>query len=106
MGRLNSMHVISRKKLREFSAEHADAEEPLSAWFKVAELADWAQWADVKGVYPKASYYHCCIIFNVCGGNYRLVVRRSLNWKTLFVVAVMTHADYDLDAWKNCCACR
>ena len=100
------MHVISRKKLAEFWALHADAEEQLAAWFKVAELAEWAQWSDVRTTYPKASYYRCCFIFNICGGSYRLVARRSLNWKTLFVVAVMAHAEYDRDTWKQFCDCR
>ncbi len=100
------MHVISRKKLKEFWLQHADSEPQLAAWFKVARLADWAQWADVVRAYPKASYYQCCLVFNILGGNFRLVVRRSLNWKTLFVVAVMTHADYDRDVWKKFCECR
>jgi mRNA interferase HigB len=100
------MHIISRKKLREFWLHHADAEEQLAAWFKFVEAEDWAMWGDVKQAYPKASYFHCCIIFNICGGNYRLVVRRSLNWKTLFVVAVMTHPDYDRMEWKKFCTCR
>jgi mRNA interferase HigB len=100
------MHVISRKKLVRFWTNHADAQEQLAAWFKVAELAEWAQWADVKRAYAKASYYHCCLIFNICSGDYRLVVRRALNWRTLFVVAVMTHAEYDRDAWKDFYRCR
>ncbi len=45
-------------------------------------------------------------VFNICGGKYRLVVRRSLNWKTLFVVAVMSHSDYDRNLWKKFCKCR
>ncbi len=100
------MHVISRRKLVEFWTLHADAEEPLAAWFKVMESADWTQWADVQRAYPRASYFRCCLIFNICGGNYRLVVRRSQNWKTLFVVALMSHAEYDRHAWKKACHCR
>jgi mRNA interferase HigB len=97
------MHVISRKKLVQFWTVYGDAELALSAWFKVAELADWKQWSDVQSVYPKASYYRCCFIFDICGGDYRLVVRRSGNWKTLFVVGVLTHAEYDRNKWKKSC---
>jgi mRNA interferase HigB len=100
------MHIISRKKLREFWLQHADSEVQLAAWFKVVRLADWSQWSDVVKAYPKASYFQCCLIFNIGGGSYRLVVRRSLNWKTLFVVDVMTHANYDRDVWKKFCTCR
>jgi len=99
------MHVISRKKLVAFWKEHRDSEEQLAAWFKVASKAKWRKWSDVQAAYPKASLFECCLIFNICGGNYRLVVRRSENWKTLFVVGVFTHAEYDLDRWKEFCTC-
>jgi mRNA interferase HigB len=100
------VHVISRKKLVEFWTQHGDAEEQLAAWFKVAEKAEWRKWADVQQAYPKASYVECCLIFNICGGSYRLIVRRHIKWGTLFVVGVFTHRDYDLAKWKAFCACK
>jgi hypothetical protein len=33
-------------------------------------------------------------------------VRRSENWKTLYVVGVFTHKEYDRDLWKKFCSCR
>jgi mRNA-degrading endonuclease HigB of HigAB toxin-antitoxin module len=100
------MHIISRKALVVFWTKYGDAKEQLAAWFKTAESATWATWADVHKAYPKASYYECCLIFNIVGGSYRLVVRRAKNWKTLFVVGVYTHRDYDRDEWKKSCECR
>jgi mRNA interferase HigB len=100
------VHVISRKLLRDFWSQHPEAEVHLAAWFKVAEAATWASWTDVQRAYPRASYYRCCLVFNILGGNYRLVVRRGANWKTLFIVGVFTHAEYDRDHWKAHCTCR
>jgi mRNA interferase HigB len=100
------MHVISRKKLVAFWEGQRDAEGQLAAWFKVAKKAKWEKWADVQKAYPKASYYEWCLIFNICGGSYRLVVRRAENWKTLFIVGVYLHKEYDLDTWKASCRCR
>jgi mRNA interferase HigB len=100
------MHIISRKKLVAFWRQHEDAEPQLAAWFKLVEKSSWMTWADVKAAYPKASYHKCCLIFNICGGSYRLVVRRAENWRTLFVVGVYTHAEYDRDAWKAFCTGR
>lgn len=99
------MHIISRKPLRKFCEKHRDAEDDLNAWFKVVEKAEWKKWADVKQTYAKASQYKCCLIFNVCGNKYRLVVKHSPTWKDLFVVAVMTHREYDREKWKESCAC-
>src|SRR5207248_5425395 len=101
-----TMHVISRKKLVIFWQKHADAEEPMAAWFKIVKRSAWAKWSDVQRAFPKASYYECCLIFNICGGSYRLVVRRAENWKTLFIVGAFLHEEYDLGAWKESCACR
>lgn len=100
------MHVISRKKLVGFWTDRPDAMEQLAGWFKVADKALWARWADGRAAYPKASLYRCCLVFDICGGKYRLVVRRSLNWRTLFVVGAMTHAEYDRGLWKKFCRCR
>ena len=100
------MHVISRKKLVMFWKQYPDAMNALATWFKAVEKARWAKWADVVRVFPKASYFECCLIFNIRGDSYRLVVRRATNWRTLFVVGVYTHSEYDRDLWKTFCECR
>ena len=100
------MHVISRKALVDFWEKHRDSKGQLAAWFKVADSAKWKKWADVQNAFPKASLYECGLVFNICGNSYRLIVRRSVNWKTLFVVGVFTHQDYDKNTWKEFCVCR
>ena len=42
------MHVISFRRLREFFADHADAEAPLRRWFKIADKARWSDFAEMK----------------------------------------------------------
>ncbi len=100
------MHIISRKALVDFWTRYPDSEPQLDEWFDTSSRARWGKWADVRGAFPRASYLECCLIFNICGGSYRLVVRRSANWKTLFVVGVFTHREYDRDEWKRFCECR
>jgi mRNA interferase HigB len=100
------MHIVTKKRLVAFWKSHPDAEMSLAAWFKIANKAQWASWADVQGAIPKASYYHCCLVFNICCGSYRLVVRRAARWGRLFVVGVYTHAEYDRGDWKRFCRCR
>jgi mRNA interferase HigB len=34
------MHVISRRKLREYSQKHGDSEEALDDWYKIVCKAD------------------------------------------------------------------
>lgn len=46
------MHVISRKKLREFSEIHGDCDEPLKDWYKVSSDASWGNLVEVQDAYP------------------------------------------------------
>ncbi|MBL8189762.1 MAG: type II toxin-antitoxin system HigB family toxin, partial [Acidobacteria bacterium] len=46
------MHVISKKKLREFWEKWPDAQLPLDNWYRIANKATWQSIADVKIVFP------------------------------------------------------
>jgi mRNA interferase HigB len=90
------MHVISRKKLREFWADHVDAEGALKAWFHEAEAASWENSAQLKEAYGTASIINAeRVVFNVCGNKYRLVVRINYASGTVFVLFIGTHREYD-----------
>ena len=90
------MHVISIKKLREFWAVHADAEDALKAWFHEAEAASWGNSAELKDKYGTASIISSeRVVFNICGNKYRLVVRINYASGAVFVRFVDTHRKYD-----------
>lgn len=95
------MHVISKKKLREFYARHADAEEPLLAWYRVASKARWAMLNDVRKNYPSADLVGNQIVFNIKGNHYRLIVHIKYESQTIFVRHVLTHAEYDRGSWQQ-----
>ncbi len=95
------MNVISLKRLRQFSSRHRDAEVPLSAWYRVVKRANWQNLAELKQVYPAADLVGRYTIFNVKGNKYRLIARIKYSSQTLFIVAVMTHEEYDLGKWKE-----
>jgi mRNA interferase HigB len=95
------MHVISKKKLREFWEVHPNAQGPLEAWWRVAELAEWESFADVKASYRSADQVGKFTVFNVGGNKFRLVVVIHFNRGKVFVRHVLTHADYDEGKWKE-----
>jgi mRNA interferase HigB len=97
------MHVISRKKLREFWADHADAEKELLAWYKVAKAARWTKLTDVRVTFRTADLVGKCIVFNILPNRCRLVVIITKDWKRVLVRHVLTHKDYDPDEWKSDC---
>jgi mRNA interferase HigB len=95
------MNVISFRRMREFSLIHHDAEASLIGWFKTAKRAKWQNLAELKQVYPAADLVGRYTVFNIKGNKYRLIARIVYRSQTLFVVAVMTHEEYDLGKWKE-----
>jgi len=68
------MHVISRRKLREFWEVHADSEQALTRWYKLASKAEWTSFAEMKAACPSADQVDHLIVVDIGGNKYRLVV--------------------------------
>jgi mRNA interferase HigB len=41
------------------------------------------------------------VVFDIKGNYYRLIAAIHYNTKLVYVLEVMTHAQYDKDEWKN-----
>jgi len=94
------MHVISLKRIREFVSIHPDAKSPLAAWFKIANRA-WQNFAELRKVYPSADVVGRDTVFDIAGNKYRLIARVKYQSQTPFIIAIMTHKQYDLGKWKE-----
>ena len=80
------MRVIAKRTLREFWARHANAEEPLLAWYREVLKEDWDTPARVKEKYRNASIVGGNrVVFNIKGNDYRLVVRISYPARIVYV---------------------
>jgi mRNA interferase HigB len=90
------VRVIALKELREFWPSHPDAEEPLRAWFKEAENADWKTPAELKARYANASILKDNrVCFNIGGNKYRLVTLVFYRVKMVYIRFIGTHEEYD-----------
>lgn len=96
------MRIIARRSLLEFSTKHADAKGALNEWWHVVKRADWKSPQDIKNVMPKASIIaENRVVFNICGGSYRLIVKFNYQYGGGWVRFIGTHAEYDkVDATK------
>lgn len=100
------VRVISLKLLREFWAEHPDAEEPLRQWYKTASKAEWRNLRDVRRTYSHADGVatksgETMTVFNIGGNKYRLIARIRYDYQLVNVRHVLTHAEYDEGKWKE-----
>jgi mRNA interferase HigB len=95
------MHVISYRRLRQYSEQHADCREALNNWFKVASQAEWANLAEVQAIFPQAEAVGNFTVFNIKGNRYRLIVSIDYEGKLIYIKYVLTHAEYDKEKWKH-----
>jgi mRNA interferase HigB len=95
------MRVISKKAWRDVVAADPTLEGPISEWYKVASNAEWKSLVDVRKTYSHADFVDPFTVFNIKGGNYRLVVKIEYRWQLIFVKHLLTHAEYERNRWKK-----
>lgn len=97
------MHVISRKKLREFWKTDKAAEKLLDNWYRTAKKAEWQNIVEVREKYPHADTVGKCVVFNIGANKYRLITKIFFAEQTILLRFVLTHKKYDKDEWKKDC---
>lgn len=95
------MRVIKRGALVEFWQKHADARASLESWYAVVRRASWKTPAEMKAVYPNADIVGRRTVFNIAGNKYRLIARVNYYTQRVFVLFILTHAEYDRGEWKT-----
>ena len=95
------MHVISKKKLKEFWNHYPDSQGPLEAWFKIVRGTSYTTFGELKATFPKADKVGEKIVFDIGGNKYRLMTVIHFNRLKVYVRAVLTHEAYDKGAWKD-----
>ncbi len=94
------MNVIAVRTIREYENKYPDIMDPLRAWLKEAEKADWDSPQDIKDRYKSASFLsNNIVIFNIKGNTYRLVVKVAYLQKTVYIKWFGTHAEYDKETF-------
>ncbi len=100
------MRVLTRKPLAQFWAIHPDAETPLRSWISLTKRASWKTLVEVQADFPHADLVGDCIVFNIGGNKYRLIVDIDFPRQRVYIRAVLTHKEYDRGKWKDDCNCK
>ena len=95
------MHVITKKRLRDFAARHRDAVEPLAIWYAIMARTDFSSFAELKRVFGSVDKVGKFTVFDISGNKYRLVAAIHYNRKKVYIRHVLTHVEYDRDRWKE-----
>jgi mRNA interferase HigB len=90
------MRIITRRRLVDFWERFPDARDQLQTWYRIMKRADYGNPAEVKAQFGSASILKKGrMVFNICGNKYRLVATMRYDLHSIFIGAVMTHAEYD-----------
>lgn len=95
------MHVISKTLLKQFWEKHPNAESGLKSWYKIASQSQWKHLEDVRQTFPHADAVGQLTVFNICGNNYRLIVKIVFPKGKVYIRTVLTHAEYSKGNWKK-----
>lgn len=97
------MRIISRKALRSYWEQHPESEEVLVDWFNKIKKVSPANFVELRHTFPSADLVGDCVVFNVGGNNYRVIVHLDYHIQIAWIFFVLSHADYDREKWKADC---
>lgn len=90
------MEIISKAKLKKFAAIHPESEKKLSAWIRTLEHTSAKSISELKLTFRRADYVPKELtVFDVGGNAYRVVTVIHYKTQRVYIVEVLTHAEYD-----------
>ena len=75
-------------------------------WRGMSDRCDWSSIDDVRQMYPSAdgvrnNHGAVVTVFNVKGGNYRLLTVIHYASRIVYEIDLLSHGDYDKSTWKE-----
>ncbi len=95
------MHVISRKRLNEFAEQHPEARASLARWYHLMKRSAFADFVELRDMFSSADQVGKLTVFNAGGNKVRLIAAIHYNRQKVYIRAVLTHAEYDEQRWKE-----
>ncbi|MGI8968145.1 MAG: type II toxin-antitoxin system HigB family toxin [Chloroflexota bacterium] len=90
---------MNSRRLKDYSARHADAAAGLRGWWPAVQAARWRNFSDVRQTFNSASYVDPLVVFNIKGNEYRLVTFIDYDRGLVVLKWFGTHAEYDKEQW-------
>jgi mRNA-degrading endonuclease HigB of HigAB toxin-antitoxin module len=95
------LNVISKPNLFEAARATKNPQliEKVARWYELATKNDFANFAELQGVFPSADWVVDKVVFNL--SSYRLICGVSFLRKTFFFKELLSHSAYDKGGWKK-----
>lgn len=98
------MRIIKNIRLRELAARHPACAPAVAHWTNLI-TGSFANLVELRRVFPHADQVtvksqRTITIFNL-SRSYRLITAIHYNAQRVFILRLLTHAEYDKNHWKN-----
>jgi mRNA interferase HigB len=92
------LRIISKKKIRDYSQAHTQAELPLLEWYIKMQHCEADNLMHLRKTFNSVDSVHGYTVFNIGGNNYRLITAVHYNKQLCYVRTIWTHAEYSKSA--------
>jgi mRNA interferase HigB len=90
------MVVISKSILQAFTRKHPDCIGALEKWYSDTKAANWKNFSEVKRTFNSSdSAGNDRYVFDIKGNQYRLIALIIFKVRTVFILFIGTHREYD-----------
>ncbi len=95
------MHIITRKRLLEFSEKCQESELPLDRWYRIVKRTDFESFSDLRKTFPSADQVGRLTVFNIGGNKLRLITFIVYSKKRIYIRDIFTHKNYNKGKWRE-----
>jgi mRNA interferase HigB len=90
------MVIISKAILKKFAEKNPDAKIALEKWYEDTKTATWKNFTEVKKTFNTVDGVgNDRYVFDIKGNQYRLIALIIFKVRTVFILFVGTHKEYD-----------
>ena len=91
------MVIIAKSTLKAFIKLYPDSENALDNWYEITKQNDWKNFNEMKKSFNSVDAVgNDRYIFNIKGNHYRLIALILFKVRTVFILFIGTHKEYDL----------
>ena len=95
------MHVITRKRVLEFSRIHPNSALALESWYRIMKHTDFNTLTQLRQTFPSAARVGKLTVFNIGGNKARLIAAIQYNTHRIYIRRILTHAEYSKGDWRE-----
>jgi mRNA interferase HigB len=91
---ISKLRIISKKKIRDYLKDNAQAELPLVEWYMKMQETDAKDISLLREIFNSVDAVYGYTVFNIGGNNYRLITAIHYNRQLCYIRTIWTHAEY------------